>query len=297
MSKLPHSYDPDRRARAAPEPILCLPKLLPREQWIAAAETAVKINPQNLPQRRGRVPPFDATPERIAVMTTKYWSPATDVLTVGFLDNPDAELQKKILSHMNAWSKSINLKFRFSAEAPQVRIARTPNKGHWSYVGTDILKIKNELPTMNLDSFTVTTSDSEFRRVVRHETGHTLGCWHEHLRKELVELIDPDKAFIYYEKTEGWDKAEVIKQVLTPVEESSLIGTTHSEPDSIMCYEIPGAITKTGEAIIGGKDITESDYAFMGTIYPKSNARLNSQRKSDTNNDIRAGTRKGRRAS
>jgi hypothetical protein len=28
---------------------------------------------------------------------------------------------------------------------------------------------------MNLDSFTTSTPDSEFYRVVRHETGHTLG--------------------------------------------------------------------------------------------------------------------------
>lgn len=262
------------------EPILCLPKLLPQDQWVPAAENARRINPQNLPERRMLIPRFDETPERIAVATTRYWPPNTEVLTVGFMDNPSAALQKKILSHMNAWSKSINLKFRVSKSEPQVRISRTPYRGHWSYVGTDILTISKELPTMNLDSFTIKTRDSEFRRVVRHETGHTLGCWHEHLRKELVELIDPAKAFDYFQKTQGWDKAMVLKQVLTPIEESSIMGTKSSEPDSIMCYELPGSITKNGKPIIGGTNITKSDYAFMGKLYPKSNSRQkNSPRK------------------
>ncbi len=34
------------------------------------------------------------------------------------------------------------------------------------------------------------TPESEYHRVVRHETGHTLGFPHEHMRKELVEKID-----------------------------------------------------------------------------------------------------------
>ena len=59
------------------------------------------------------------------------------------------------------------------------------------------------------------------------------------------------------------------QQVLTPVEEGSLLGTAHADPNSIMCYQIPGTITKSGQPIIGGVDIDPSDYAFMATIYPK----------------------------
>jgi hypothetical protein len=62
---------------------------------------------------------------------------------------------------------------------------------------------------------------------------------------------------------------EVIAQVLTPIEESSLIGTAHADPNSIMCYQIPGSITKSGQPIPGGKDIDAQDFAFAGKIYPK----------------------------
>lgn len=46
------------------------------------------------------------------------------------------------------------------------------------------------------------------------------------------------------------------------------MGTAESDPQSIMCYQIPAAITKDGRAISGGKDITAGDYAFAATIYP-----------------------------
>ncbi len=54
----------------------------------------------------------------------------------------------------------------------------------------------------------MSTPESEYRRVVRHETGHTLGFPHEHMRKELVARLDPQKCYIYYRRF-GWDKRMV----------------------------------------------------------------------------------------
>jgi hypothetical protein len=51
---------------------------------------------------------------------------------------------------------------------------------------------------MNLDSFTMQMPESEFHRVIRHETGHTLGCPHEHMRRELVDRIDEEKAIEFF---------------------------------------------------------------------------------------------------
>jgi hypothetical protein len=152
----------------------------------------------------------------------------------------------------------------------QVRIARIPD-GFWSYLGTDIMdeSIGPNEQTMNLDAFTRFTEDSEYIRVVRHEAGHTLGFPHEHMRAELIELIDREKAIDHFMQTQGWSRQEVINQVLTPLEESSLLGTDNAEEDSIMCYQISGDITVNGDPINGGTDITESDAAFAGKIYPK----------------------------
>ena len=112
------------------------------------------------------------------------------------------------------------------------------------------------------------TCDTEFYRVVRHETGHTLGFVHEHLLRELVKMINPEKAYRYFRITEGWTKVQVNRQVLTPIEESSLWGTSNPDPNSIMCYQIPGKITWDGKPILGGLDISPLDYEFASKVYP-----------------------------
>jgi hypothetical protein len=57
-------------------------------------------------------------------------------------------------------------------------------------------------------------------------------------------------------------------QVLTPLDARSIIGT-EPDQDSIMCYQLPGEITKDGLPIRGGTDINPSDCSFAGLIYPK----------------------------
>jgi Astacin (Peptidase family M12A) len=254
--------------------LVCRPKTLSKAQLVRAAEEAIRINPVNRPpieRMSGLMRGFRATPQRIAVMTTAYWGPKGVKLTVGFLDNPPANLRKRILGHMNAWNRDANVSFVTSNVDPDVRISRVGgrNGGYWSYVGTQIRQIPPDEATMNLEAFTMKTEDAEFYRVVRHETGHTLGFPHEHMRRELVQKIDRKKAIAYFKREDDWTPQETNDQVLTPIEESTLIGTA-ADPKSIMCYQLPGEITKDGKPIIGGLDIDESDYSFAGRIYPKT---------------------------
>jgi hypothetical protein len=87
--------------------LVCSPRSLPKDHWVDAARRATEVNPANYPrlERIVRlVPDFEPTPERIAVVTAKYWGLQGVRLTVGFLDNPPADLRKRILLHMNAWA-------------------------------------------------------------------------------------------------------------------------------------------------------------------------------------------------
>jgi hypothetical protein len=252
-------------------PIVCAPRRLPGNLVIGAAQRAVQINPFNHP----RVEAIAAlvgqpTPMHIALATDRKWHTKGVRLTVSFLDDAAADLRARIILHMNAWSVTSNVCFTETAKDGQVRVARVGGDegGYWSYIGTDILSIDADKPTMNLEGFTMDTEDSEFHRVVRHETGHTLGFVHEHMRAELVAKIDVDKAITFFGATQGWNADEVRAQVLTPIEEGSLLGTSPPDPNSVMCYQIPGSLTKDGQPILGGTDIDESDYEFAGKMYP-----------------------------
>jgi hypothetical protein len=255
--------------RAAAEFVGCQIKPLPDRLTEPAARMATKINPINAPMRQPvRGASAVPTPLSIAVSTARYWGPAAREMTVSFMDTKDTALRKRILSHMNAWASVCGISFVETSGVGQVRIAREA-EGYYSYLGTDVTLIPEDRQTMNLEAFGMDTPDSEFYRVVRHETGHTLGFPHEHMRTELVARIDPDKAYPFFLKTQGWDKATVDAQVLTPLDESTILGTP-VEDDSVMCYQLAGSITFDGKPIPGGTDITPTDYAFAATIYPKA---------------------------
>ena len=255
--------------------IVCRPKVLTPVQAAKVLRRSIEINPANADEQRviARTPVGRrGGPRRLAVVIGNKWPDTGVRLTVQFLDNPSRDLRARILLHMNAWSKTTNVQFVETASIGQVRIARLDEPddmaGYWSYVGTEILGIEEDQPTFNLEGFTMRTSEAEFRRVVRHEAGHTLGFEHEHMRAELIKKIDRRKALAYFDRTEGWTAQETIEQVLTPLAKKSIMGTAESDPHSVMCYQIPAEITKDGKTIPGGKDITAKDYAFAATIYP-----------------------------
>lgn len=254
--------------------IPCTIKQLPPEQRRSAAERAVQINPNNAPaiQQLAQAQPGTViSPDHLALLTAKYWGNDGVRLTVGFLDNPTAELRARILSHMNAWGQYANVQFTEALTDPQVRISRGSG-GYWSYLGTDILSIPANQQTMNLDGFTMNTADGEFNRVIRHETGHTLGFPHEHLRSEIVGRIDREKAIAYFMRTQGWSRDQVIAQVLTALDSSALIASAQADPDSIMCYWLPAEIMADNVAVSGGRDIDSQDGQFASSVYPLTNA-------------------------
>jgi hypothetical protein len=245
-------------------------KSLPVHQLHSAAQKATEKNPVNAPiiGAIGAVNlELPIQPAFLTVLTSKYWRAQPRRLTVSFMESTPSELRTKIVKHMNAWTRTICISFVETRNEGDVRISRESG-GYWSYLGTDITLVGHENQTMNLEGFSTNTRDEEFYRVVRHETGHTLGFPHEHMRKELVERIDRKKAYDYFWRTQRWNKETVDQQVLTSLDEKTILGTP-ADQTSIMCYQLPGDTMRDGKAIPGGKDINETDYAFAGKVYPK----------------------------
>jgi len=246
----------------------CFMKRLPTHQWIEGVKQARALDSRNAPA--SLVPESVPVAERATLDIRTYWGKQGVDLSVGFLESATPALRAKILSHMNAWGEWANVRFRETTAAvgtADVRIAFGAS-GYWSYLGTDIRQIAAGEPTMNLQDFSLNTPDSEFYRVVRHETGHTLGFPHEHMRREIISLLDAEKTYAYFAKDQGWSRDEVKAQVLTPLEDKAMIETP-ADKISIMCYALPAEITRNGVGIPGGLDIDPVDGKFAAKIYPK----------------------------
>jgi hypothetical protein len=81
-----------------------------------------------------------------------------------------------------------------------------------------------------------------------------------------------EAAIEFYADTQGWNEVKTRIQVLTPIDEFSLRGSPWADPDSIMCYQIPSAITRDHVAIPGGADISLIDRQYAAQFYPKPGA-------------------------
>lgn len=252
------------------ESVGCAIRQLPERLRADAAGVAAAVYPGNVSPMLTELALYLPDASRLTLAVAKYFGPKPRTLTVSFMETTPGDLRKRILEHLNGWSGCCGVTFAETNGTGQVRISRA-GSGYWSYLGTDILLIPPAQPTMNLQGFTMNTPESEYRRVVRHEAGHTLGFPHEHMRKALVDRIDPQKAYDYFRRTQGWRKEDVDAQVLTPLDEGSILGTPPDQ-DSIMCYALPAEITKDGKGIAGGRDINSTDCSFAGRVYPRAGA-------------------------
>lgn len=257
----------------APRFVPCTLKQLPAEMALRAARAAAEINPVNAPLALQL-----SDPQMIAAYTQKYWGPGGVNLGVAFLEPTPVSVVNRILAHMNAWAAPAagilaNVRFRQASSAlAEVRISRAPGTGYASYLGVDILQIPKNEPTMWLESFSDATSEAEYKRVVRHETGHTLGFPHEHLRRGLIARLDREKTYAYFWRTQRWSRQEVDNNVLRAIDEKALLTPTPEDEQSVMCYALPGEITLDGRPIVGGVDIDPGDARYAAAIYPSVSA-------------------------
>lgn len=122
-------------------------------------------------------------------MRGKYCGKRAVRLSVSFLDGASLVLRRRIVEHMNAGSDTPMCGSRWLiATATSGSRASTT----WSEAATGrtsgptSCRFDADQPTLNPEGFTMDTTESEFRRVVRHEAGHSLGFVHEHMRSEFV---------------------------------------------------------------------------------------------------------------
>jgi serralysin len=206
---------------------------------------------------------------KVSMWTTdKNWKNGR-VLTVSFLEG-QKKIKDAVKKHAREWMDycSIELVFKTSPKKPtDIRIAFNKKDGSWSYVGTDLLEIPADEPTMNFGWFDASTDDEEYNRTVLHEFGHSLGCAHEHSSPKGGIPWDKKKAYAYYME-DGWTKEEVDEQVFKKYSLNAVRGTK-IDKTSIMMYPIPNDITIGDYEVGWNTELSPDDKKFINKVYPK----------------------------
>ncbi|KAK1224083.1 hypothetical protein PQX77_008413 [Marasmius sp. AFHP31] len=285
----------------------CVSDLLTRQQWKVKSPGNARRNSSRLTRRRRiyPAPPQDdgqhahelsmhPTQQRLALWKDLKWPGNGVRFRVAFIDKPTPpiELQKRVVSHMNAWPEFSNVRSTLIDDyiAAEARVSFSgkvlgkDDGGAWSYVRKQVAGITDRRkPTMMLTGFNMRTPEKAHTRTVQHETGHTL--MHEHLRPELVERIDREKTIEEYSSV--WDRKTIVDNIPTPL---WIADNSHAILQNAILKRIAHDRMRIGDLrskvmkeppITGGRNFSEYNKKYAAEVYPipKYEARVISEDK------------------
>lgn len=212
---------------------------------------------------------------RMAILTGKKWDPGR-VLKVTFIDGLP-EVQERVIAFARNWQDFANLSLDFGAhDEPDIRIS-FEQRGSWSYLGTDALGIRTDLPTMNYGWLTPEVSDREYERVVLHEFGHAFGAIHEHQNPEAGIPWDREKVYAYYTgPPNNWTRAQVDNNLFRRYD-ASITQFSAFDPTSIMLYSIPNDLTVGDWEVGWNTTLSDTDKSFIAEAYPGAHTEVDAE--------------------
>ncbi|VWX63611.1 Astacin (Peptidase family M12A) [Burkholderiales bacterium 8X] len=157
-----------------------------------------------------------------------------------------------------------------AAEDAAVRIGFSPQDGSWSYVGRDVLGIRDPLQrTMNFGWSLATAYGAD---TALHEIGHTLGLEHEHQNPHAGITWNREAVIAYFKgPPNNWDDAQIEWNILRKIPAGQVKGTTW-DPDSVMEYSFDAGLIEApakyqaGVSPKGG--LSYADKSWVVESYP-----------------------------
>jgi hypothetical protein len=239
----------EMNSTTAPQIRICTQMPVPSGLEGEAIKLALLENPSNL----------NSSTDPTRRIINRLW-PRDRLLSVRLLGGTLSQ-RNKVHRYATAWTKHANLRLTFVDKDPaEIRVRFDPEKGTWSYIGTDALVVAQELPTMNF-SWLGDGDDDAAARIVLHVFGHAIGLAHEHRNEEGGIPWDRPAVCEYYKKTFEWSEDEIKKHIFDYYERDLSQFSSSVKGGSIMRFEVPDSLTTK-------HPIGETDGDFVNSCYP-----------------------------
>ena len=178
----------------------------------------------------------------------------------------------RVLAVAQAWFEHANLKLQVlpirSKAKVDLRVGFDEQAGSWSYLGTDARSVAENAPTMNLGWVGPGYDEAVARQSILKEFGHALGLIQEHQNPNRT--IEWNEAAVVEELSgppNSWDRATIKRNLL---DKYRPFDYRPFDPRSVMMYTVPAHWVKTGQAMGGATDLSESDKALIARLYPRT---------------------------
>jgi len=210
-------------------------------------------------------------PPHLALITGKQW-PVGGHLKCRFLEGSPTQ-QAKVIHKAKIWEEYANIQIDFvTTQDEQVRIAFKAGQGSWSAIGTDSLNttyFPATDPTMNFGWLTDDTDDTEYERVVVHEFGHALGCFHEHQAPTENLKWNTEKVFEQFSgPPNNWSKDDIKANILEKYSPEG-ISATIFDRQSIMLYQFPPELFLDNVGTPMNTRLSRKDKSFIAQMYQR----------------------------
>jgi hypothetical protein len=222
--------------------------------------------------------PAGLTPEREAAIeiVRDKWVNGT-VLHYCFLRSPKwqwHDAQKDVVRWAFKTWKDLGIGLSFveveDSNEAEICIGASQADGSWSYIGTDVLKYKDQGRTMN---FGWDLRTEWGHATALHEIGHTFGLAHEHQNPKAGIVWNEAGVYATFSAPpNSWSSDKIFHNILEKIPGDTIEGSNWS-PDSIMEYPFdPGLIVAPKPYDTTGvpqnTTLAQSDIAWVKSFYP-----------------------------